>query len=235
MNGIAINRIPGFKEAIAEARAKQARARENAWKNISTDICGFKILPMTVLDFVILEQFGSPFINRKPPQLCDVCFLLWALSRKCRNWNLERGWRKFHLPFSRSTESFLYSARIRRFFSKHPDKFESAVKAIFEYVDTMFMDAPPTVQANNSTGISYLTGWFDLMQGEHHMNEDKIWLMPLPQLFQRVLAIYRRKGIKVPVFNHIEDKLKSWVQMGIATKRFTFDDLATGKVKFGAN
>ena len=235
VKGMALNRIPGYLEAIAKAKAKQNRARENAWKNLPVEIFGFKVRIMTVQDYVILDHFGSPFINRQEPQLCDIAWLFWVLSPNCSIWNNGHGWRKPWLSFFRTLETFLYTRRVERKLRRHPDKFESVVKEIFDYVENVFMDSPPAVQKQNSSGISYLTHWFDLLQGENHLTMDEIWRMSLPQLFQRTLSIYQRKGIKVPVFNVVEDKVKQWVQQGIAQRRFTFDDLAEGKVKFDQN
>jgi hypothetical protein len=228
--GMSLNRIPGYAEAVAKARSKQNAQRDNAWKNIPCMVWGLPVRIMTVQDYIILEHYGSPFVFRNLPTDADVAFFLWALSPECLKWNSRK-----YFPFLRSLAAWRFSRKIVKRLKQKPEQFEEVVKSIFDYVENIFIDAPPSVQKSNSSGVSYLASWFDMMQSEYSFDMREIWNMPLPQLFQRILSIYHRKGIKVPVFNSIEDKVKQWVQDGISNRKFTMEDLAEGKVKFGEN
>jgi hypothetical protein len=230
--GIALNKIPGYREAISRARVTQAREREKAWKNLPVNIHGFTMRLMTVRDFVILDHFGSPFINRADATLADVAFFLWALSPQCNKWNEEIGWRK--VPLLRSLESFLFTRRVVKSI-RDEETLKRVITECFSYVKQIFIDAPPSNKGNGSSDITYLSSWFDFAQSEHKLTTDEVWKMPLSQLFQRIKTILIRLGAKVPHFNPIEDELKQWIQTGIAMRKFTMDDLAAGRVKFGEN
>lgn len=236
MNGLVLNRIPGLTAALAKARLHQSRMRENAWKNLPREILGVSVRMMTVRDYVILDHFGSPFLYRLAPQMCDLTFLCWCLSPECGRWNEQRS------QFGRTVAAFLFSRRVKKRFQadlpvNHAGKicFQAAVKAAFEYIEEMFLDAPPSVRNGTESGLCYLASWFDLIQGEHHLEDEQIWTMPLAQLFQRVAAIRQRKGEKVPMFSRAEDRIKAFIQNGITTRKFTMEDLAAGRVDFSHN
>ena len=233
--GIALGRIPGLQEAIQKARAKQHRQREVAWKGLGFNLLGVHLRTMTVSDYVILDHYGSPFINRQVPEMADLAFFCWALSRERVAWDSRR------FQFGRSFEAFCYARKIARKFRRdipenHAGKvcFQEAVTQAFQYVEDMFLDAPPGCDGSPS-GLCYLASWFDAIQSEHKIDEPAILAMPLPQLFQRLKAIRLRKGDKVPSFDRFEDEVKAWVQKGIAGNKFTYEDLAAGRVKFGEN
>lgn len=230
MKGLVLNRIPGYREALQKANAKTMRSRENAWKGVSHDIIGFKIKTLSVRDYVMLDHFGSPFLNRMAPEIGDISFTLWALSHRCEQWN-----NGIFLPnFVRTLEAWRYSRKVVNRI-KTTEDFTTAIKLIFQYIEEMFLDAPPSVKNGRVSGLCYLTSWFDLIQSEHGLSESEIWLMPLPQLFQRIRAIHIRKGERLPAFNHAEDELKAWIQSGISSRKFTMEDLAEGRIKFGDN
>lgn len=226
MNGISFQQIHGLREAIDKATAEQESKRERAWKNLTYDFFGFRVRTMTVLDYTLLDHFRSPFLYRTIPQLCDLDFFLWRLSPECQKWDARK------LDWFSRISAFFFSRKIKRIFNQ--ERFEQVIKLAFDYVDDMFLDAPPS---GSKHGISqcYLASWFDLLQSEHHMTDEQIWLMPLPQLFQRIRAIQIRKGINVPKPNRMEEEVTHWIASGIASGRFTYDDLRSGRVKFGEN
>jgi len=226
MTGIVLNRVPGWQAAIKKARAKQSRIRENAWKCIPWDFNGTKVRVMTVGDYLVLEHFNCPFLYRQEPELCDLAFLFWALSYDCLKWNQRR------IQFGRSFFAWKYSRWVTKKFGKDV-VFQEACAKVFEYIDEIFLDAPASIKNGRESGLCYLAAWFDIIQSQYHMSESEVIAMPLPQLFQRIRAIQERTGVESPQFDKIEDKLKAWVQDGISKRRFTYDDLAGGRVVFG--
>ncbi|MDE2099886.1 MAG: hypothetical protein KGL39_21715 [Patescibacteria group bacterium] len=227
MQGIALGRIPGIQEAIAKARKEQALLREAAWKNLPTNICGFTVRMMTVSDYAVLDHYESPFLYRQAPNFAELALFLWALSPQCKAWNERR------IQYGRSLSAFLYSRRVRISINTD-EKFVQAVKACFKHVENMFFDSPPS-SGRQGHGGCYLAQWFDFLQSEYRISDEEIWAMPLPQMFQRIRAIQLRKGVKLPEFNKVEDEVKQWVSSGISSGRFTYDDLAHGRVRFGEN
>lgn len=228
-SGIVLSKVPGYREALAKARIAQAKARDNAWKNLPVMIGGFSLRIMTVRDFVILDHYGSPFLYRQQPTVADIAFLFWTLSAQCNNWNESKGLRKFSCL--RGIEAWLFTHGVVK---SLPDI--KVAQACFKYIQDIFADAPAHQDKGpESCNVSYLAYWFDLMQAEHNLSVEDIWRLPLPQLFQRIRTINMRKGCRVPMFNPMEDKLKAWIQAGISSKRFTFDDLKSGRVRFEDN
>jgi hypothetical protein len=237
VNGIALSRVPGLREAIAKAKAKQSRMRENAWKKIPQDFFGLKLRIMTVQDYLVLDHYESPFLYRLVPEMCDLAFFCWSLSPACAKWNDSR-WQ-----LGRGLSAYLYSRKVVKLFAQDKPEwkagdvcFQAAVVKSFEYIDDMFLDAPASIKDGHESGVCYIASWFDMIQSNSRMSDAEVLSMPLPQLFQRIKAIQQRVNEKAsPSFNRIEDEVKAWVQKGISEKRFTYDDLAKGKVTFGEN
>lgn len=239
MRSFALHEIPGYGAALAEARQRLQTAREAAWLDLPHTIGGFPVRPMTVADFVLLDQRRSPFLFRTAPTLDDLKVFLWVLSPAYGRW-LFGGRVRRALPTVQHLQAFLHGQRVHRALGRNvPESSEPACVEAFRYVDEMFLDAPPQSRAGGESCACYLGGWFDALQSEHHLTSDEIWRMPLPQMFQRLKAITRRHNPGVPEFNAYVDKLNGFVLTGLRNKEFTQDDLLAGKVAmpklFGAN
>ena len=224
MSGVALNQVPGWREALERARRKTEIAREAAWKNLPRKILSFDVRIITVRDYVVLDHFGSPFVFRKEPQVCDVAWFLWSMSPTCQRWN-ERKSQTF-----RSFSAWAYTRRVTRSI-RSQERFDEAATAIFRFVEDMFLDAPPAARAGGNSGVFYLASWFDAIQNEQGLSDEAVWSMPLPQMFQRLKAIEARNGDRKPSFNREEDALKGFISRGIADGEFTYDDLRSGKAK----
>lgn len=235
MKSLALNAIPGLAEAMAKAKQKQFRIRENALLGLSHDLCGIKVRTMTIRDYVLLDRTDSPFIRRISPTLAELALFLWILSPAFAKWCEPKGWRKW-FPFLQPMAAFLHGWKVKHKFGKKiPETSEPIVLKCFEYIDHMFFDAPPALRGGGESCLSYLTGWFDALQSEYHFTNETMWSMSLPELFQRLNAIRQRNNPNVPNFNKGTDALKAYVLRGLRSKEFTMDDLAGGKVKFPEN
>ena len=223
--------IPGVAEALSKAKARQQMARENSMLNLTHDICGFKIRTLTIRDYVVLDRLGCPFIARREPTLEDLSMFLWVMSPGFNRW-LDRKWFSFFQPVA----AFLHTCKVRRKFGRDiPATSEPAVIACFDYVNLMFYDSPPSMAGGQESCLSYLTGWFDAMQGEYRMTSEQVWAMPLPELFQRLNAIRQRRYPHVPSFNKGTDSVKIFILRGLRSKEFTLEDLSAGRVNFPDN
>jgi hypothetical protein len=239
MASFALNEIPGYREALTEARRRLQEAREDAWLDLPTVIGGFTLRTMTVADFVLLDKRRSPFLFRTAPTLDDLKIFLWVLSPGFGRWLFGKGARR-QFPTVQHLEAFLHGQRVHRAFGRNvPESSEAAAVACFAYIDKMFLDAPPEAGKGGESCGCYLGMWFDALQSEHHLSSDEIWRMPLPQVFQRLKSITRRKNPSVPEFNAYVDKLNGFVLTGLRSQAFTEEDLLAGRVKmpqlFGEN
>lgn len=224
---LSFDQIQGLAEAISEARHNQFVTRENSLLNLTYDLCGIKVRTMTVSDYVLLERIGSPFVSRIEPTLYDLALFFWILSPNFPKWN-KRRW----LAWLRPLANFIHGKKVKRKFGKDmPATSEPVVVKAFEYIDVMFFDSPPSMANGQESCLSYLTGWFDMMQSEYHFSSEQVWDMGLPELFQRLNAIRQRNNPSVPQFNKGTDAVKLFVLRGLRSKEFTMDDLKDGKVK----
>ncbi len=231
MKSLCLDSIPGLKEAMAKAKSSQLRTREDSLLMLEHNVLGFKVRTMTILDYVLLDRHQSPFLNRTEPTLGELSFFLWVLSPSYEKWRAGIGWRKF-VPLLQPLPAFLHSRRVSKAFGRNiPESSEPVVIRCFEYIRTIFFDAPPGLVNGGESCLCYLTGWFDSMQSEYHFSSDKVWNMGLPELFQRLAAIRQRNNPNVPTFNKDQDQLKSFILRGLRSKEFTMDDLASGRVK----
>ena len=234
---IALNKIPGIAEALAEMRLRQVRAREDAWLGMPKRIAGFRVRTMTARDYVILEKMSmhrfkkpNPFLNRLMPTITDLTLFLWALSPQHEKWMDGVGWRRKWLPVLQHLEAFYFARRARK--KIPPAKFADAIKKSFAYINEIFSNQPPSSGQRGESGLCYLDGWFDQLQNEHHLTTAEIWRMPLPVLFGRLAAIQTRKRNDVPAFNRFMDAVKAWVQNGLCKNKFTYEDLKSGRIRF---
>ena len=196
--------IPEAAQALSQARQKQFKTRENSLLNLTYDICGFTIRTMTIQDYVLLDRFSSPFLYRIEPDLDDIALFLWVLSPQFSKWLGRK-----RLAFLQPMAAAIYGRKIRKAFGENmPFTSEPAVVAIFEYIDTMFFDSPPTLVNGQDSCLSYLTGWFCDMQSEFGFTDEKIWSMGLPELFQRSAYVRQRYAPSAPTFNKATDEVK---------------------------
>lgn len=214
-----------------KAKESQFRTRENAMLNLTYDLCGVTVRTMTVRDYVLLERSHSPFTNRVEPTMADLAIFLWMMSPQFPKWCERR-----IIGFLQPVAAYFHGRKTRNLFGKNiPASSEPVVVKCFEYIDTMFFDAPPSIKGGSESGLTYLTGWFDTLQSEYNFTSDQIWNMGLPELFQRLAAIRQRQNPNQPTFNKGTDDVKAWVLRGLRSKTFTMDDLAGGKVKIPEN
>src|SRR6185312_15023792 len=119
--GFYLNKIPGYTEALHEARQQEFRAREDNWLALSGTIAGFPVRTMTVRDYVALLRIGSPFVARTEPTFAALGQFLWLLSPQIERWHNHAGWRnpwlvgcRWSLFSLEAWERRLFARRLRR-------------------------------------------------------------------------------------------------------------------------
>ena len=233
--GCLFSEMPGVAEALLKAQSSQFTTRENSLLDLTYDLCGVKVRTMTIRDYVLLDKIGSPFLYRKEPSVDELGLFLWMLSPQFIKWVDGKGWRGW-MPMLQPLAALFYGSKVRRMFGENPPvTTEPLVVECFKYIDTMFLDSPPSVANGSESCLSYLTGWFDSLQSEYRFTKDEVWTTGLPELFQRLNAIRQRRNPGVPAFNRKTDSVKAFVIRGLRNKEFTLDDLKAGKVVIPAN
>lgn len=265
MSSFYLNQIPGYNEALHRARKQEFRAREDNWLALSGAISGQPVRVMTVRDYVALLRIGSPFLARQEPNFEQLGQFLWLLSPQIERWHNHTGWRKPWLVgcrwnlFSLERWQLRFAAkRLRRKLGMkylentarawnraNPGKvyelpeeapLAKAFADTFAYVDRMFIDRPASLAKDGvSSGLLYLTSWFDAMQSEYHKTDEEVWRMPLPQLFGRLKAIQQRNNPGEPDFNARQDALAAQIQRAMKEGALTDADVLAGKLKFDNN
>lgn len=223
--GLPLKDIPGFAAAVQNEATKQFRSRENAWLDLTHDICGMRIRVMTIRDYVLLDRIESPFLFRIAPTVQDLTMFLWILSPQFQSIQRWPG-------IVQHIAAFLHAKTVKRKFGRNvPESSDEACKAAFKYVDEMFADAPPYVDRNHGeSSLCYLTHWYDIVMSEYTITEKEFWSLQIPKLFQLIAAIARRNNPHMPQFNKGPDAIKARLLRGLREKQFSLDDLKAGRV-----
>lgn len=226
-----LNDIPGFREALSASRSDEYRTREDAWTDPVGNVCGFKIRPIRVRDYVLLVKLRSPFISRREPTKHDLGLFLWMLSPGYDKWLF--GWRRF--TGLRGLAARWHGLRVHwRFCRDMPASSEPAVVECFKFVEKMFLDSPPSVASGRESGLHFITGWMDRIRAEYHASEEEVWLMSLPKLFSLLKAINQRTNPEMPNFDQKSDRVKIAILRALR-QGLTLDDLKAGKLNLDAN
>jgi hypothetical protein len=259
MRAIPLNQIPGYVAALSSAKSAEFRSREDNWLALPVTIAGRKVRVMTVRDYVALLRLQNPFVLRSEPTKEALGEFLRILSPEIERWHDHVGWRKPWLIGCRwpllSIERwsvFLAARRLRRdlkiteleaaarrYRERHPGgvmpmsskrPLARAMMDAFAYVDKIFLDRPAGIaKEGTSSGLLYLTSWFDAMQSEYNFTDQQVWKMELPRLFGRLKAISARHNPGEPEFNARQDALHALI---LKSKP---EDLTEGRIKFDQN
>lgn len=206
--------IPGYSEALVRER----KAREEVFWDLETDICGFKVLPLTLERFQMLRRRGNAFITGQFPSVEDITqfffimspdfckasyslrFRLWRFVRRCVT--------TFTPPNKPLLKTQMRMALWERKVAARIQDQAVAIDSIKAFIDDAFQDAPD----GESDGKSYYAGWVGI-SGELARNGigiEQTRQMPLGEIFQRLKEIQRNEclenGVK-PTLNNPSDKI----------------------------
>ncbi len=163
--------IPFPVEEYRKAVEQESAARRASFLDSPEVVCGIAVRQMTLRDVILLDGISSPFIaGKRLPNPEDIVVFLFCLSPQFKASKFAL-WR-----FTRRCRDIDYA---------------EAVKAIRDYIEAAFMDAPNGSGAECLTYYSWAAGLVDLLAREYHWAESDILDMPLKRLWQ-----YRRTIIK---------------------------------------
>lgn len=245
--------VPGFREALEQAKISEFTCRADAWWLMTYLVAGFKLRTMTVEDYEILLRENCPLLARQVPSPDELVLFLWWLSPEFERWN--KGWRKYFPTlrkwargrFERECWKVLKLEELTRaagdWLQEHPEElyeapeehpFSKCVAACLQYIDLMFYDRPPSMGNKSAdAGVYFLTDWFCKLQREFSLPTREIETMAIPQLLARLKEIrqWHDAGNKTPSFSQRQDDLHRQIQAALM-RGMTPDDLMAGKLKF---
>lgn len=190
MAGKSIFCAPGYAEAVERERL----IRDSAFLELSEDIAGFEVRPMTLRHYLVLRLAGSPFIREDfqgdvTPE--HVAVFLWLLSPK---WTVEnsrhkrrllRRCRRFCQP---SLPWFPTQRTIARWGGRSTaanERLAAAVKAIRGFVSETMLDRPPSAKGYSASYYSDVCFWWGFLgRSGYPMTRDQCLDTPLKILFQ---------------------------------------------------
>lgn len=179
-------KLPGY----AEASRLQELRRDSAFLMPPLVLCGVECCHLTPHRLAVLMVSQSPFVCGGVPMPEHISQFLWALqSQFAYGKNAERD------AFTQEKTAHL--------------KYEDAVKAIYEYVDEVFMDAPATDGTQQESSFSWLATIVDALASEYGWTQDYVLDLPLACVFQYLRTIERRHNPKALQFNRLTDKVTS--------------------------
>lgn len=171
------------------AIAKERDARDFAFLGVDTEICGVAARLMTLRMFIQLCYAKSPFLVGGPVGPEHVAQILWRLSPQYKT--TRRGARA---RFIKSIASLPYA---------------ESRKAVEEYLDLIFFDAPPSSGKNKVPRVSFATQLIDFFGHHYGWTRNETLDSPLPELFQLMKEINRRTNPDAVSINRLSDKVKA--------------------------
>lgn len=178
-------KLPGY----AEASRLQELRRDSAFLMPPLVLCGVECCHLTPHRLAVLMVSQSPFVCGGVPMPEHVVQFLWAVSPHFGYGN--------NPAKEKLTESVAGIA------------YEDAVKAIYDYVDEAFMDAPASDGTQQESSFSWLATIVDALASEYGWTQDYVLDLPLACVFQYLRTIERRHNPKALQFNRLTDKVTS--------------------------
>lgn len=151
--------IPGLGEAIKIENAN----RDEAWINLTEEICGIEIEQMTLFHLLLLDGASNCFILGRSPTPAGVAQFLWVVSPR-----------------------FCYESKARNKFVKKLRKipYEEAITQINSYLDKTFLDVPSGGGNQEKPLASFISYFIDTFAKEYGWKPGEIMQMPVRQLYQ---------------------------------------------------
>lgn len=190
---ITLDQIPGYLEAVE----KETDARDLAFLDLTTTVCGVELVPMTMLRYARLSGVGSPFLSGGAPDMQDVMLFLWGMSADYSSDVSKRG---------------AFMAKV--FSTGKAPELEAATVEIMRFIETAFQDAPgssSTSQGRSPSYTSWIASYVDMIASAYHWTEETILSLPLSRLWQYVRRIEMRLGQRT--FWNPSDKVRGeWLR-----------------------
>lgn len=145
-----LDKIPGYKDAVAKAAAREEAARDFAFIDAPLDICGEPICHLTLRRLLVLFAVRSPFFYAGLIAPEHVAQFLWIVSPL-----YAAGDRQAQREFT---------TRVGR---RVP--FRKARAAIDAYLDIVFLDRPAAGGVKTAAITSFVANFIDEFAAEYRL------------------------------------------------------------------
>ena len=175
-----IDTIPGLGEAIE----REQSIRTQSFLSLPDVVCGVEVPHLTLAHVLLLGEIGSPLVRGGPVTPYDVGVFFLTLNGS------PKGFKRW---------------RLLRQVGKMPA--EQTTKAVVEFVEESFQDAPPSGRGGEVSYYSFAAALVDCFASEYSWREEDILNTPMKRLFQYLKAITKRNNPNAIQFNP-SDKVK---------------------------
>lgn len=215
---------------IADCEAKINRVREDFFLGLTRTVAGFRIRPMKVRDYILLDRFNSPLLTKQEPSDLEIGMFLWWLSPQFDRWCVDTGWRASRFGgWIQSLRAWIFARRVRLALGRAPnDKWEGATKAAAEYISDTFQDRPMGNGGEDEQQyVHLLESYYERFKHEHGwFSREQFLDMQMTEVFASLRSIILRNGGKL-INKATHDKT------GDILTRLTFGELTPEDIHAG--
>lgn len=187
-------RVDFFKEipGLSEAVKRETDARDAAFLDLTTGICGVQIRQMTPEDLLILDGLDNPMVQGGPILPNKLAEFLWRMSPQSTK------------PFHTIRRFFFYQlVRMKNY--------HKSVESVRKYIEVTFQDSP---SGGSGGKVRPYAGWLAQMVShlarEFGWSEKQILRTPLRRLFQYEKCIIRWNDPEAPMINPSDRLVSRW-------------------------
>lgn len=181
-----LDKIPGYKEAIAQAAAEEEALRDLAFLEADLDICEVPVRQLTPRHLLLLFAARSPFLCGGVCAPEHIAQFLWIVSPA-------------FVPDGDARQAFLAVIGSRV-------EYEPARIAIEAYVAQALMDRPGVSGAKSIAITSFVAVLVHIFASAYGWTRREILDTPLAALYQLRRLIERERNPKAIFFNRLTDK-----------------------------
>lgn len=158
--------------SVLRALKDADQAQQEAWLDISYEICGLEICQMTIQQYYLLDGLDCPFFSGADFTPADIAQFLWILSPEYK-------------PEKKAREKFLKQIK--------DIKILKAEEEIIKYLEVTFSDLDTLAEdSKNKRYANFLAYQIDLFAKEYGWSMKEILNLPLRQVFLLNTAIAER-------------------------------------------
>lgn len=184
-----LSKLRGYTKALNAAQAEEERRRELAFLDVDVDLGGVRVRQFRPRHFLHLCACGSPYAQGGPIAPEHVVQFLWIVRAPGI------------LPDAQED------------FAAHPSialpAYAAWVKAIGEYIDAAFMDAPPRIVGGMEPVASLWAYLVHQFASAYGWESDRVLDEPFARLYQLGRIQARERDATIPLVNPLSARITS--------------------------